>query len=83
MAEVERKMEEQESLSKDRLEILKPIGEVSYNRPKESLKELIQWVRNNYCDNSVVELLHNKITIDGSFMQYADENNIKISCLVS
>jgi len=88
-------IESQESLNKKRFQSLIPRfawnqSGIDYlkNRPEANLIDLMHWVKNNYSkycksNSSQMEVyIHNKIVIDGSFMQFAEENNIKIECLM-
>jgi AAA+ superfamily predicted ATPase len=58
---------------------------ISVHRPSDSLSDLISWTRKFLNDSeeteNLVTLIHNKISIDGSFVRYAKENNIEINCL--
>lgn len=77
----EKEISKQESLTKNRLDVLVSSTKVS-KRPLESLYELIHWVKNEFLklnpNENWVPFIHNKISIDGSFITYCEENNIKL-----
>lgn len=86
-------MKKQESLSPEFLKLLavaQPSQHAAGARPKESLAELMSWARavaEPYIDSGRTEqrqssaFINNTITIDGSFLLYCKENNIKVKCL--
>ena len=56
------------------------------SRPKESFIDLMNWVVNNFSiflndKNNLQKIVHNRIVIDGKFLQYCEENKITIRCL--
>lgn len=80
----------QEHLSTDRLNLLLPKYEwdngMFIDRPKSNLVDLMHWVRRTFGPNMGLQKnlqcwIHNKIVMDGSFMQFAEETGIKIECL--
>ncbi len=59
---------------------------VTQPRPKESLAEIMQWVKGLFGTYAFGEgektvFIHNKIVIDGNFCQFCEENGVKIECL--
>jgi len=67
------------------------------NRPSANLIDLMHWVRNIFSNVSLVGFpipnplknknnlecfIHNKIVIDGAFLQFCEENNVKVTCLL-
>jgi hypothetical protein len=79
----------QESLSLDRM---KNLGlpcknDTIENRPQESFINLVNWIEANFSKhltyNQVLlnRLIHNRIIIDGEFLQFCDENNITVKCV--
>lgn len=90
----EEQVEKQEHLSKERLALLKPrfLHNSLDERPKANLIDLMHWVKTIfstelYSNNKVFESsslhpwIHNKIVIDGSFLEFAEQNKIKVECL--
>lgn len=81
----EKDLSKQESLTKARLNKISNIYQNWPNRPKESLVELMQWAKVNIAKlpnnkNTKFEvIIQNKISIDGSFFQFSEENNIEIT----
>lgn len=85
--------DQQESLTLDRLKKLSPTQKgqkFSYNiwgsnRP-DSLVQLISIIKNkaetDLIFKSAKPYIHNKISIEGSFLTYCEENNVKITCLL-
>jgi len=82
----------QESISTERvLESLTVKNNISYiNKPTSSLSDLMNWcvetfgsrlVHND--DEYIIKIIHNKIVMDGSFLQYCSEKKIKPECLYS
>jgi len=89
----EEEVEKQEHLSEDRLKIFQPKYKwdrklTAGERPREDLVDLMHWVKNTFAKDLRIkdtELLgcyiHNKIVIDGSFMEFCEQHNVQISCL--
>lgn len=86
-------LEKQEHLSIERFKNLKPKFDwvrddsPGHQRPSANLVDLMHWAKNKYATalNSRFNLevyIHNKIVIDGSFLQFCEENNFKIECLM-
>jgi hypothetical protein len=82
-------MEIQENLSMERLKKLTPIDfkmDDALIRPPANFIELMNWsakqfgnaLKSNVC---LEKMVHNRIIIDGQFMQFCDERKIKVSCL--
>ncbi len=60
------------------------------NRPEENLIDLMHWVKSYFGSeiesserklNDLHPWIHNKIVIDGSFLQFAEEEGVTIECL--
>lgn len=85
----EKEIDAQENLNDNRFKLLKPLlnwNDFYETRPKQSLIDLMHWAKNTFGGqlSSKEDLncyIHNKIVIDGSFLQFAEENNINIQCL--
>lgn len=90
----EEQVDKQEHLSNNRLDTLAPYYDwynPNFNdRPKHNLIDLMHWVRyqfGGHIDNkyqygeSLNCWIHNKVVIDGSFMEFAEQTGIKIKCL--
>lgn len=82
------KSEQQEHLSKDLIESIvatnrfKPKGD----RPKSHFMDLMNWTLEGSLDvlkdkNNINKFIHNRIIIDGQFIQFSKEKNITIECL--
>ncbi len=86
----EAQIEKQEDLSNKRLALLKPEiiwGSVP-ERPTHNLIDLMHWVRQNFAVDSGAPdalehgcFIHNKIVIDGSFLEFCDQKGVKIKTL--
>lgn len=87
-------IEEQEHLSADKLSMI--LEEFPYEgenaervlaaRPDSNFIDIMNWVQDNFAltlkDNNELEnFVHNKISIDGEFLQFCQENNVKVTCL--
>lgn len=85
----EAEIEAQNHLSESRIKLFKPLydwTEFCSSRPEQSLVNLVKWAEQKLgssLGNDVQSLLHNKIIMDGSFMHFAEENKIKIECLIN
>jgi ATPase family associated with various cellular activities (AAA) len=82
--------ERQEHLSKDRLKALMPEGKVYPHtdeaRPTANFIDLMNWTVNGFKgalkdEKSLHKFVHNRIIIDGQFLQFCDTNNITVECL--
>lgn len=78
----------QEHLSLERLKELNThtIELDNTYRPKDSFIELISWVNENFAkalnpSSRLNRLVHNKIIIDGQFLQFCNEQNVEITSL--
>lgn len=86
----EAELEQQEHLSKERLKSLIAKynwDDTSSNRPRQNLVDLMHWAKNTFAEDlSVTDALncyiHNKIVIDGGFLQFCDEHGVKVKCLM-
>jgi hypothetical protein len=89
----EEQIDKQEHLSKERLEMLSPREdwdcERENERPKANLIDLMHWVRVEF-GHEISDLgkegrlncwIHNKIVIDGAFIEFAEQKGVKIECL--
>jgi len=88
-------LEKQEHLSLDRLKtfVEKDIKSLSnsdlftsYPKPKEYFIDLMDWVSNvfsPYLKDSVHlnKFVHNRIIIDGQFLEFCDSNKVSVECL--
>jgi hypothetical protein len=82
----EKEISKQESLTIERLKSIsvgyKAEGQ---SRPEKSLIEIIHWARrfveNTTGINNWIPFIHNKISIDGSFLQYAEGCNAQVSAI--
>lgn len=86
----EEQVDVQENLSNKRLKLLEP----KYNwekykdtRPTQNLIELMHWVKSSFGNeissnvNKLNPWIHNKIVIDGSFVEFSEQKKVKITCL--
>lgn len=80
----------QENLTQDIIDSLRPENPYGKykNRPDNSFIELMNWARKNFItylnynnETEINILINNKIIIDGTFLYFAKQNNIKIRCL--
>lgn len=81
------KFDKQESLDLQRLKKFTPTTALSITNRPDSLIQLIDAVKNLAKNNfefnyTVKPLIHNKISIDGAFLTFCEENNVKVSCLI-
>jgi hypothetical protein len=79
-------IEKQEDLSKKRLKSFTPKYSSLNDRPESNLIDLMNWVQNTFktelkYSKHLSNVIHNKIVIDGPFVQFCEENEIKIECL--
>jgi len=81
----------EEHLTLDRLNIISSSNS-EFNhlkdegRPKSNFVELMNWVTVNYSKalkdkNNLTSFIHNRIMIDGQFLKFCEDKNIKITCL--
>ncbi len=88
----EKTIEIQEHLNSKRMQMLQSTmtaeGKKLHDktRPPANLIDLINWASSNFShhlkDNTKVNsFIHNRISIDGSFCEYAETNHIDIKCL--
>jgi len=88
----EEQVENQEHLNKERFESLKPkFSWDDTDRPKSNLVDLMHWALNKFRNqafntsidniNKLQCYIHNKVVIDGSFMQFCEQIGAKIECL--
>lgn len=85
-------IEKQEHLSKERFNSLIEdnalVKNVNFNqRPSSNFIDIMNWVHKWFSpalkDTSNLEnLVQNKISIDGEFLQFCEENKIKVTCLL-
>jgi hypothetical protein len=82
-------LERQEHLSKARLDALVADGVFPTSdkeRPVSSFIDLMDWTVEGFKDalkdkKNLQKFVHNRIVIDGQFLQFAEERNIKVECL--
>lgn len=94
----EHQADQQESLTKERLKnIITPISDDSFKRdellktrPENSLIALMNWAKDvirklspSKQDRNLIKLNNSKISIDGTFLEFCEENNVEIQCLLS
>jgi ATPase family associated with various cellular activities (AAA) len=83
----------QEHLSTKRLKALQELGRANISnnalleRPKDSLIQLMFWTETHFsphlsAKSKINRFIHNKIIIDGEFVQFAEESKVKISPLL-
>lgn len=88
-----KEMEAQEHLSLQWLSQLRTVDPTPHfkldlsGRPKESFAELMGWVQNVFqkflSDTSELNrFVHNRIIVDGQFMQFCQENNVEVKVLL-
>jgi hypothetical protein len=83
-------LEKQEHLSEEQLKKLEPKNDRYKNlsnRPPANFIELMNWSADSFKDelkesNNLQKFVHNRIIIDGQFLQFCQERNIKIECLM-
>lgn len=85
----EKEISKQEHLTKERLEQLTS-GYTTYkNRPEGSFVELMQWSKwviqkeSEIDAEGLIPFVHNKISIDGTFLQFAEESKTVVKTLHS
>lgn len=84
----EAQVDRQEHLSAERLALLQPKREfyTDSTRPTANLIELMHWTKDNFgkfisSKDNLNCWIHNKIVIDGSFLEFSEQKKIKIECL--
>lgn len=85
----EEQVEKQEHLTKQRLALLKPSYPHSNlrDRPDANLIDLMHWVRCTFSKElggsheKLHPWIHNKIVIDGAFLEFAEQHKVKVECL--
>ena len=81
----EESIEQQAHLSARRLKTLLATNDRPQpNRPQASLAELMEWVNYQFAKDIAepnTVYIHNKIVIDGDFLQFCEEHCIKVECL--
>lgn len=84
-----RDMESQEHLSKQRLENLEAQSNVvidDTDRPPTNFIDLMVWTEGKFKQflsdkNKLNKYVHNRIIVDGQFLQFCEERNIEVKCL--
>jgi hypothetical protein len=80
----EKQISAQESLTVSRLANIAVGYNPKFERPEQSLIELMHWARILVSQNDSgdwIPFIHNKISIDGSFMQFCEESGISINAI--
>ena len=81
----EQELDLQEHLTEKRLQLFQAVDHSFDDRPAESLSELMHWAKSKFgeclqgLDLSIY--IHNKIVIDGKFLQFSEETGVKVNCL--
>lgn len=80
-----KELSKQETLTKDRLKKL-AVGYNEYpNRPEQSLIQVVHWARRFVEEETTkqgwIPFIHNKISIDGAFLQYAEESKAQVRAI--
>jgi len=79
--------EEEAHLSVDRLKKLKCVNRNEYIedknsvRPKDNFNLLVEWAKSFEPQEDLNCFVHNRISIDGDFIKFAEENEVTIDCL--
>ncbi len=78
----EKEISKQEHLTPQRLSSIARGYRISYERPPASLIEIIRWaikyIEAITQDKDWIPFIHNKISIDGAFLQYCEENKLEV-----
>jgi hypothetical protein len=84
-------LDKQEHLTEGLIRVLTSgqCQKVQEKRPSSSFIELMNWTERNFasCLTSggkaaqVVKFVHNRIIMDGQFVRFCEENNVKIECI--
>jgi hypothetical protein len=80
----DKELSKQEALTKDRLKNLAVGYRSNQTRPEQSLIQVIHWARNFIEEENKqdwIPFIHNKISIDGAFLQYADESKAQVKAI--
>jgi hypothetical protein len=80
----EKELSKQESLTTERLNNISSGYVFNKYRPKESLIELMQWSKNKVISIEKDQwevFIHNKISIDGSFLKFSEETNTSVKSI--
>jgi hypothetical protein len=84
----EEQVEAQEHLSAKRLKLLEPKfqfgSDIDAGRPIANLIDLMHWVKNTFGPKTAGDLscwIHNKIVIDGAFLEFAENHKVQIETL--
>lgn len=83
----EKDISNQEGLTPARLTSIAAGYTIEKNRPTDSLVEVMHWARSYISSLSIYEnddwipFIHNKISIDGAFLQYCEESNLKVKAV--
>lgn len=90
---MEEKVKQEEHLSTDFLEIVtdrrSSIRIKNIERPTDSFHSIMEYARNiiyryhSIDEENTVNIIHSKITIDGSFLSFCKEKGVKVECLLS
>jgi len=84
-----KELEGQETLNKSVLINMTPrrtVHDVNSTRPTQNFIDVMKWAESNFTKvladrTNVNRFIHNRIVIDGQFLQFAKEQGIKIECL--
>ncbi len=88
MEKSSKELEKEESLTTERFKQLNQLfAEFPKDRPYNSYLQLMEWVSSNFSSvlkskKNLTNLVNNFILVDGNFLCYAAENNIKVQCLI-
>lgn len=84
-------LEKQENLSDERLrKLIEQSNKLNYadlsNRPSANFIDLMNWTVDNFKSYlkdqvSLEKFVHNRIIVDGQFLQFCEENNVSVTCL--
>src|SRR6188474_2500398 len=83
----EKQLNEQNHLSEERLLknlTVKAPKTFSRERPQSSLIDLINWAAETFLpeNSDCGSYIHNKIVINGNFLQFCEEKKVKVQCLL-
>lgn len=83
----EKELFQQNSLTVSRLNTCltpKKTFEPSRDRPDSSLVDLVNWVTEEFCDDPKRHgsYIHNKIVMDGQFLQFCEDTDTEVECLL-
>lgn len=83
-------LEKEENLSLNVLKSFRPISSLSEEelsaRPRDNYYELGRWVEKNFSTylkdtKNLTRYVHNSVIINGQFIKFCEEKNIKVTCL--